>query len=71
MPIEKKKSAVQRRMEPISMRDSSKPKVLRSFWVDPDDWENLKAYWKRRGMSISGGVRFALVEFMKKEGILD
>ena len=45
------------------------PLVQRQVRLTDSDWKALQAHFQDRGLSVSGGIRFVLREYMRKNGI--
>ena len=56
-------------MEQTGLRKKAGKKALRSFRLDPDDWDRLAVHFESIGLGISAGLRMVIREYMRKEGL--
>ena len=57
--------------DPQGATETPHKEVLKKYHIrfQEADWKKLQAYFERKGLSVSSGIRMIVSEFMEREGL--
>ncbi len=58
-----------KRFQTSDLRQKKTNMTQHNFRMDQQDWDILKAHFEDKGVSIAGGVRWVLRDYMTENGL--